>query len=164
MDRSVLWAKTNHVCINIVPVLTSLLFVVLTGCGRGVEAKLFQAHFADPPALSARNAPSGVTPSLEREEEILAASREAGIEEPVLPSSSDSEGARLHQAEATFPLEEGECRVTYFIYASEDTIYSLWIEACPQVDGLYTKEAVRIYPSTTTREEIKADLPTPAAG
>lgn len=139
-------------------VLAALLLVMLTGCEASSKERLFQEHFADPPKISSQNAPSGITPALDREEEILAVCRQAEIDEPVLPSAKDTEGAVFHQASVTVPLEEGDCRVTYFLYASETSVYSLWIEACPQVDGCYKKENILIYPASATREQIKEDV------
>lgn len=116
------------------------------------EERLLSDCFTDAPTVSEAR---GIEPSLsEREEDITDACAEAGIEEPILPPRKVPD-ARLFQRTAYLTVDDTvQCRCTYFVYASESKVYSLWIEASLVEDGEQKPDTLSVFSARTSQDEI----------
>jgi len=131
-----------------------LLFFLLDGPSWIADNRLF-SNFTDYPLFSQAQ---GIDPSLsEQYEEILAACVSFGLEDPIVPVAGIALDDALFRQRTVYT---GSLRCTYYIYASEDKIYSLWIEASTMSGGRQVPESVRIFPASTSRKEMKQQMST----
>jgi len=149
--------------------ILAITLIVFAGCtvGNGnlhssydtQETQLYSEWFPDaPPPV---NAPNSVPPSLpDYRDEIVAACVQAGLDQPVLITDlSEQEmkatGAHLYQRTAYLDMNPStQCRCTYFILASQDTVYSAWIEASLVINDLHIPDSLHIFPADTRNQQI----------
>lgn len=136
----------------------SLLALLLLAGGwlytgrQSPEDRLFSQWFVDAPTKSEA---MGIDPgTVEQEEAILLACREAGIEDPILPAAGGS--GYFYQRTVYLPMEgEGrECRCTYYLYVEGDEVKSLWIEAKRVEKGFVSDLSSHIFSAKTSRADI----------
>lgn len=111
-----------------------------------------------------------IAPSISKEmkeDEVIEASRAAGIENPVLPVPEDiPEGAQFYSAALGQGLEDGSWyQLRFYLLADEeekDKLYSIWVAAVPsetsRQNGFTPTGDEFIYSVLDTPDKIKEDM------
>lgn len=131
---------------------------------RGVKPQWKSIHFSN------KIYDGNIAPSISeemKEDEIIEASRAAGIENPILPNPDDiPKGARFYSAALGQGLDDGSWyQLRFYLLIDEeniDKLYSIWIAAVPsetsKQNGFTPAKDEFIYSVLDTPEQIKEDM------
>lgn len=140
----------------LIVVAAFLILCLLVHYKKPPKKDLFSECFVDPPIFCEVQ---GISPSITLfSNEIIDASKSAGICEPALPSFQSHDSTFLQQT-AFMPItEKYECRCTYFIYIIDNRICSIWIEASLLYDGQQMPNTTTIFSALDSQAKIQESM------